>query len=273
MSTSENPHSTQNDATNQIAQDGQYIASRQRQALYRTLAGNIVSQLQKTGYEPHELVGFASEVARAVDQQWDTPPSTDSSNTAPPSYPFTLTNDDQNNLRIVGKQVMLRLPEEADRASLERWGEEPIVKSSLFPVVLDQVVHNLSHLSDQEDRCDFMMCYVPSETPIGLISLHHIDSINQQAELGKMIGKPDYRGKGVAHEATQLILTYGFEYLKLNRIHLRTLGGNLTNIKLNEKMGFRFEGVQREASLCNGQHSDIILMGMLRSEFVAHYHQ
>ena len=82
-----------------------------------------------------------------------------------------------------------------------------------------------------------------------------------------MIGEPGFRGKGVDREATQLILTYGFEHLGLNRIYLRTLGGSLKNIRLNERLGFRFEGVQQEAVLFNGRPADVILMSMLRDEF------
>ena len=89
----------------------------------------------------------------------------------------------------------------------------------------------------------------------------------KQAEYIKMIGEPAFRGKGAAQEATRLILSYGFRTLGLNRIYLRTRGGNLKNIRLNERMGFRFEVVLEEAALFEGRLTDVVLMGMLRREF------
>lgn len=100
-----------------------------------------------------------------------------------------------------------------------------------------------------------------------MVSLHDVDPSIGQAELGKMVGEPAFRGRGIAEEATRMLVDYGFNILGLNRICLHTLGGNIKNIRLNERMGFRFEGVLRQAAILAGRPTDVILMAMLQSEY------
>ena len=166
--------------------------------------------------------------------------------------------------RDPNERTFLRPPEEPDRSTLQRWEEDPVVAVSLAPILLREVRESLPDPSLRGDRVVFMICDQASRRPFGLVALSHIDRVVSQAELGKIIGEPAWRGKGIAAKATAAIVDYGFETLGLNRIYLRTLGGNLKNIKLNERMGFRFEGVLKEAAMADGRLADIVLMAMLR---------
>ena len=139
------------------------------------------------------------------------------------------------------------------------------VVDHLPPLLLRQVRESLPDSCLLGDRVVFMICDDATRQPFGLVALSHIDRVAGQAELGKVIGEPSWRGKGIAAKATAAIVDYGFETLGLNRIYLRTLGGNLKNIKLNERMGFRFEGVLKEAAVADGRVADIVLMAMLRN--------
>ena len=57
--------------------------------------------------------------------------------------------------------------------------------------------------------------------------------------------------------------------VRLRRIQLDTWAGNERAIKSYTKVGFQIEGRLRDAALVNGQPMDQIVMGLLRSEFVA----
>lgn len=52
---------------------------------------------------------------------------------------------------------------------------------------------------------------------------------------------PEYWGKGLATEASQAILRYGFDVLKLERIIAIAMKGNKASIRVMEKVGMDFE--------------------------------
>ena len=58
--------------------------------------------------------------------------------------------------------------------------------------------------------------------PVGTIGLLSIDNKNSKAEYYIAMGEIGYKGKGIAKEASELILEYGFINLGLNRIYLLT---------------------------------------------------
>ena len=52
---------------------------------------------------------------------------------------------------------------------------------------------------------------------------------------------PEYWGQGIATEASQAILTYGFEQLKLRRIIAIAMKENKASIRVMEKAGMQFD--------------------------------
>jgi len=251
-------------------QDEGYVHAQRRRSLYRVLATNIVRELRSAGYHGHELLAFASEVIRAItDHGWqDQPRPDEQARRRGPDLPAAghLSVDQTGRPTIVGDRIILRPPTLTDRACLEAWAGDPLVRSSLIPSVLSYIMENLDTLHTRSDRLDLIICDRTTQKAIGLVSLHDIDPHRGQAELGKTVGDPGFRGKGIAEMATRLIVAYGFDSLGLNRIYLRTLGANVRNIRLNERVGFRFEGLLRQAARVNGQPADVVLMAMLRSE-------
>lgn len=102
---------------------------------------------------------------------------------------------------------------------------------------------------------------------IGSIGLHHIDDLNHTGEYGIIIGDKRCWGRGYGRAASELILNYGFERLKLNRIWLSVYEFNERGKRLYRKLGFRKEGVQRQYVRRNGRYHDAVLMGILVNEW------
>lgn len=103
--------------------------------------------------------------------------------------------------------------------------------------------------------------------PVGTIGLLSIDRKNSKAEYYIAMGEVDYKGKGVAKEASRLILEYGFEKLDLNRIYLFTEVENVAAQKMFERVGFVREGVIRQDILSHGKYADRIAYGFLREDW------
>jgi RimJ/RimL family protein N-acetyltransferase len=98
--------------------------------------------------------------------------------------------------------------------------------------------------------------------PIGAVAFLDVDHLQRRAELRKLIGDNSERGKGYAEEATALWVTYGRKRLGLEKVYLSSLQTHLRNIKLNESIGFRTEGVLRNEILLGNKRHDVLRMGL-----------
>jgi len=64
------------------------------------------------------------------------------------------------------------------------------------------------------------------------------------------------------------MLKHGFENLNLNRIFLMVFADNARAIKAYESAGFTREGILRQGIYKNGHYQDLILMSVLRLEWM-----
>lgn len=77
---------------------------------------------------------------------------------------------------------------------------------------------------------------------MGTISLKNVDWQAGVTEYAICL-RSKAQGKGIGTWATNTLLQYAFEELKLNRVFLNVLSDNDTAIRLYEKCGFRYEGI------------------------------
>ncbi len=75
------------------------------------------------------------------------------------------------------------------------------------------------------------------------------------------------QGNGFMQEAIYSAFSWGFETMSLNRIEALVHPQNHSSQKLLHKLGFKKEGILREAGFWNGKHHDLIQFALLRSEF------
>ncbi|WP_334076850.1 GNAT family protein [Paenibacillus sanfengchensis] len=104
---------------------------------------------------------------------------------------------------------------------------------------------------------------------IGDIALQDIDSYNRNCNIRVAISSQAQTGKGYGSEALRLMLDYGFGILNMHRIELNVFDYNPRALHVYEKLGFKREGVQREALYYNHKYHDSITMSLLEHEFRA----
>jgi RimJ/RimL family protein N-acetyltransferase len=100
---------------------------------------------------------------------------------------------------------------------------------------------------------------------IGSISLRP-QKEHKRAELGYWIGIP-YWNQGYATEAAQRVIGFGFQHLGLNRIHANHFSNNPASGRVMQKIGMRYEGTLRQHYLRFGEARDILVYGILRTEW------
>jgi len=139
----------------------------------------------------------------------------------------------------------------------------------VYPYTPAQAKGYIESVSRDEHNLVLAIVAKDSGKHIGNISLQKIDLIARNAEYAILVGDRDYWGKGVANEASRLILAHGFTALNLHRIHCGTSVENIAMQKLAGKLGFKEEGRRRDAHFKNGSYCDIVEYGILSTEFSA----
>lgn len=103
---------------------------------------------------------------------------------------------------------------------------------------------------------------------LGTISLKNISLQNRNAEYAIVLRRKAI-GRGIAAEATSLILRQAFVKLKLHRVYLNVFSDNARAIRFYEKFGFVREGSFRQHIIKNenGMH-DLVWYSILKDEFI-----
>ncbi len=101
---------------------------------------------------------------------------------------------------------------------------------------------------------------------IGEVVFSRIRWFNRKSEITIII-KKDFQGKGYGKESLKAAMDFAFNKMNLHRLEAEIYEFNKVSIKLMESLGFKKEGVLREAQFSNGKYWDIIRYGILRSEF------
>jgi len=100
----------------------------------------------------------------------------------------------------------------------------------------------------------------------GVVGTHRIDWRNRRAELGYWLAR-EFEGRGVVTDACRLFIIRLFDEMDLNRVEIRCAAGNTKSIAIPRRLGFKLEGTLRDAELVNGRYHDLLVYGMLKSEW------
>ncbi|TFG33564.1 N-acetyltransferase [Candidatus Thorarchaeota archaeon] len=104
---------------------------------------------------------------------------------------------------------------------------------------------------------------------LGLAHLEDIRRPHSRAEFGISIHNPKNLSKGYGTDATRVMLWIGFNILGLHSIYLDTMEANFRAIRTYEKVGFRRVGLLRETEFLDGTYKGLLVMDILRDEFIA----
>ena len=173
---------------------------------------------------------------------------------------------------LLGRRVYLRLLSASDAENIVRWRSDAAVASQLFserpPTIAEHEAWFVS-LEQGGDRREFVIVLKDSDRPIGTIGLSNIDTERGQAEYGILIGESDCRYKGMAREASELILKYAFEELDLKRVGLNLFADNATARHLYEKLGFRVDPELATVRVKDGRRRPTLGMWLSREQWTS----
>jgi len=137
-----------------------------------------------------------------------------------------------------------------------------------YPITRREEERWYEDINSASDRYKFAIEAIDTNEFIGGCSINDVDWKNSVATIGLFIGNKNYWGKGYGSDAMNVLISFVFNHMNINKIRLITYSFNDRAIKSFEKCGFVVEGVLRKEVYKNGCYYDKIAMGMLREEYL-----
>jgi RimJ/RimL family protein N-acetyltransferase len=227
-------------------------------ATINALARSIIKEASSYGFGQIDVI-------RLVNELLDASADGDAATTLPVAENIAAdaATGDSTCLPLSGENVAIRLfDNKQDLRLLRRWLPDKYGRFFVLSCATARSDSVDDLCSDQSNL--FGVITTQSGTPIGALAFLEYKNPQRRAELRKLIGEPDYRGRGLAEEATRLWVDYGFNGLGLDKIYVSTLQTHLSNIQLNERIGFQVEGLLKNEVLIDGERHDVLRMGVCR---------
>jgi RimJ/RimL family protein N-acetyltransferase len=175
------------------------------------------------------------------------------------------------------KNLFIRETEFDDCTYFAQWEIRPEV-TEFFTMdegrTYEQIVTEFVRYNLDPSKLQFTIIGKEAERPIGKIYLSRINREEDSLDITRIyIADPANRGKGYGEEALRLILEYAFINLHMERVTIDHFEKNRTAASLYEKIGFKNEGLMRNAGKKNGKYVNLQLKSMLRAEYYENLHR
>lgn len=100
----------------------------------------------------------------------------------------------------------------------------------------------------------------------GLIGFKDIDRINNKIEIGYWLIEK-MTGKGIATSATRKMVNLAFRNMDMNRVQIKCGVGNERSSAIPRRLGFFYEGIERNGERHNYSYIDLEVYSLLKREW------
>ncbi len=122
-----------------------------------------------------------------------------------------------------------------------------------------------SVVDDVEKRQEVFTVWYRKEFA-GLLGLKDIDYFNRKCEIGYWLIE-NMTGKGIMSLSVEKLIGFVFSNLEMNRITIRCGVGNRSSTAIPKKLGFTFEGVERNGEKHHAKYIDLEVYSLLKKEW------
>ena len=155
-----------------------------------------------------------------------------------------------------------------------KWMNDPRVRHysrNAWPLTLEEVKKWFEPSPDRgmKDFVVFTIYHKEDKKPIGSIGFNHINWLYRNANIFAQIGEPEYWGRGIAIEASRLMINYGFTELNLHKIYSGVFTPNTRSLRAAEKLGFKKEAVLKEEIYVDGKYVDVHKFALFKREWLS----
>jgi len=174
---------------------------------------------------------------------------------------------------LIGMRIFLRALEAKDAHTVVSWFHDPEVVQFVpgnFPLTTLTEEEAIQHLYKKKPPSEIVFGIVlkVDNSLVGVTGFDRIDWISRSARTSVLIGVKKYWNRGLGTEAKNLLLNFGFYQLNLHHLYTEILAYNERTIAACRKQGYKEGGKLREACFKNGSYHDILLMDLIREEWI-----
>lgn len=180
------------------------------------------------------------------------------------------TCDDGRTLRT--ERLVLRPWRESDIDALIAINDDPEVEANTSSVTLPytrekaiEAFEKFARMTSDGTGVLRAWCLAGEDVPRGGVGLM-MNPKDNHAELGYSTARTHRRG-GYTTEACAAMLGWGFEDMRLHRVFARHFTYNPASERVMDKLGMRFEGVQREHGKKGDAYVDLCCHAILGREW------
>jgi diamine N-acetyltransferase len=174
---------------------------------------------------------------------------------------------------LESKNIILRVPEPSDIEVLYLWENDTKIWESgqnlnpLSKFVLNKYLET-AHLDIFESKQLRLMIVLKDSpsTTIGTVDLFDFDTYNNRVGIGILIAQEEYRCKGYASEALELIIDYTFNILGLTQLYCNIAATNSASMALFSKHNFEVVGLKKKWTRRGSKFSDEYLLQLLNPQ-------
>ena len=113
---------------------------------------------------------------------------------------------------------------------------------------------------------DWAVTLKSSGKMIGTCGFTSLAPEHQRGEIGYVIS-PEFWGMGIAKEAAEAVIRFGFEQMDLHRIEAKFIVGNDASERVMQKLGMQKDGVFRDYMFVKGLFRDICFYSITAEEY------
>jgi len=123
-----------------------------------------------------------------------------------------------------------------------------------------------TNLQNFAERKGFALHIVYRGKMVGNVGYNTIDWANKRTEIGYWLSAAA-QGKGLMTRACRALVSHAFDEFELNRVEINCAVENRRSRRIPEKLGFKEEGILREAEWLHDHFHDLVAYSLLASEW------
>jgi RimJ/RimL family protein N-acetyltransferase len=171
---------------------------------------------------------------------------------------------------LTGRRVYLRPFGRDDLPCIQKWSNDAELGrliGEVAPMSRAETEKWYEDLLADKDRLWFVIVLKRGDRVIGETGLLRMFRPWRSTDMTIIIGEKDAWGKGYGTEVGHLLLDYTFRQLGFHRVSIGVVGFNKRALQFWKSLGFKKEGVERDAHYYDNEYSNGIMMSILEDEF------
>ncbi|MFV0539838.1 MAG: GNAT family N-acetyltransferase [Aestuariibaculum sp.] len=131
--------------------------------------------------------------------------------------------------------------------------------------LLDTEVFVKSVVNAPKDKFEYVFTIRIQDEFVGVIGFKDTDWRNRKTEIGYWLSKK-FQKQGIMTKCVAQLCNFAFNEQNLNRVKIKCAVQNQPSINIPKRLGFTFEGTERQGELLAEGFTDLVIYSKLKSD-------